>query len=185
MSPPIHTSSLSHDPAGRIAARFEAAFEARVRRDGLETYPALHAAWEEALEYHRTIELRPFEVPQSGRVRDMICRLFSLLPETSRACQLAARMAASFSYPASSRTPGGTRAFSHLALLCHAAVREPGHAELRFGEVNPKTYAAEVRRNQSSFHHVELSRLLNFLARWPPETTAARPPPDGKSTPRR
>ncbi len=168
---------LSHDPAARIAARFEASFEQRVQRQGMEIYPALHEAWQEALEYHRTIELRPFEVPQTQRVRDTICRLFSLLPDPAQACRHAARMAAALFYPASSRTPAVTRAFSHLAMLCHAAVREPGWCDLRFGEVNPQTRATERHRGRESFHHAEVSRLLNFLATWPPELEAGEDAP--------
>lgn len=153
----------------RIVTRFEASFEQRVRREEMEIYPALHEAWQEVLEYHRTIELKPFEVPQSQRVRDTICRLFSLMPDSTQACRHAARMAAALFYPASSRTPAVTRAFSHLAMLCHAAVREPGRCDLRFGEVNPRTQATERHRGRETFHHAEVSRLLNFLATWPPE----------------
>lgn len=172
MASPVSIPFLSHDPAARIASRFEASFEQRLRRLDMEPYPALHEAWEEALEYHRTIELRPFEVPQSQRVRDTICRLFSLLPDPTQACAHAARMAAAFSYPSWGRTPLGTRAFSHLAMLCHAAVREPGRCDLRFGEVNPRTQAMERHRGQESFPHAEISRLLNFLAAWPPHDAA-------------
>lgn len=172
MASSISVQFMSHDPAARIASRFEASFEQRMRRHDMEAYPALLEAWEEALEYHRTIELRPFEVPQSQRVRDTICRLFSLLPDRSQACQHAARMAAAFFYPASSRTPSVTRAFSHLAMLCHAAVREPGRCDLRFGEVNPRTLAIERHRSQETFPHAEVSRLLNFLAAWPPSADA-------------
>jgi hypothetical protein len=169
MATSISVPLLSHDPAVRIITRFEASFEQRVRRQGMEVYPALHEAWQEALEYHRTIELKPSEVPQIQRVRDTICRLFSLLPEPAQACCHAARMAAACFYPVSSRTPAVTRAFSHLAMLCHAAVREPGWCDLRFGEVNPKTQRTERHRGRDSFHHAEVSRLLNFMTTWPPE----------------
>lgn len=170
MATPIHVQFLSHDPATRIASRFEAAFESVMRRDGMEVYPALQDAWDQASEYHRTIELRPFEIPQGSRVRDTICRLYSLLPNAHHASRHAARMAATFFYPASGRTSSGTRAFSHLAMLCHAAAREPGRCELRFAEVNPRTHAKEVRRGQESFHHAEISRLLTFLSSWPPRS---------------
>lgn len=169
MATPTSVQFQSHDPALCIVARFEAAFEQQVRRQDVEIYAALHEAWEEVVEYHRTIELRPFEVPQSHRVRDTICRLFSLLPDPAQAPRYAARMAAAFFYPACSRTPAVTRAYSHLAMLCHAAVREPGRCDLRFAEVNPRTQATEQHRGRMSFHHAEVSRLLNFLSTWPPE----------------
>lgn len=168
MASPTSVRFLSQDPAARIAWRFENSFESRVQRGEMETYPCLLEAWEDALEYHRTIELRPVEVPQSARVRDIVCRLYSLLPDRTLACRHAARMAAAFSYPASAKSAGGTRAFSHLALLCHNAVRDPVRADLRFGEVNPKTQSVEKRRGQDSFGQGELSRLLNFLSTWPP-----------------
>jgi len=61
--------------------------------------------------------------------------------------------------------------------LCHGAVRDPVRADLRFGEVNPKTQAVERKRGQDSFGSAELARLLNFLANWPPEAERKPSPP--------
>ncbi|MBL9129327.1 MAG: hypothetical protein JNL97_16875 [Verrucomicrobiales bacterium] len=177
MASPNPVRFLSQDPAARIAWRFENSFETRMRQEEMEIYPCLVEAWEDALEYHRMIELRPTENPQGARVRDIVCRLFSLMPDRTQACRQTATMAAAFWYPTSARSAAGTRAFSHLALLCHGAVRDPVRADLRFGEVNPKTQAVERKRGQDSFGSAELARLLNFLANWPPEAERKPSPP--------
>ncbi len=170
MDQPSSLRILSHDPGARIVSRFESAFEVGLRRDGLEPYPALLQAWDEALEYHRTIELESFETPTTQRVRDTICRLLSLLPNRERAGRHAAQVAASFSSAGSRRSPAAVQALSYISLLCHAAIREPGRCDLLFGEANPKAQAVERHRNRESFPHAEISRLLNLLATPAPPT---------------
>lgn len=182
MAKPSTVRFLSQDPAGRIAWRFETSFERRLGSEAPEVYPALLEAWEEALEYHRTIELRPAEVPHAARVRDTVCRLLSLLPDAAQAGRHTARIAAGFFYPASARTTEGRRAFSYLALLCHVAVRDPLRADGRFGEVNPRTHAMERRRGQESITLAELARLVKFLGTLPAHSGAEgeRPPSVGR-----
>ncbi|MGE3309194.1 MAG: hypothetical protein AB7O66_04425 [Limisphaerales bacterium] len=155
---------LSHDPGARIVSRFEKAFALGLHRDGLEPYPALVQAWDEALEFHRTIEHESFETPATRRVRDTICRLFSLMPNPERAGRHAARVASAFASPASRGSQPSIQALSYLSLLCHAAIREPARCDLLFGEANPRARSADWQRGRQSFQHADISRLLNLLA---------------------
>lgn len=154
---------VSLPAAHGVITRFEVALVSELRTNPGEPFQLLWTAWQAAIEPYRTQEPQLYDFHTVLGVKDMGCRVFALLP-LDQGAHYAARMVASFSYPAYGETPEGQKAWAFLGNTLDAIVSNPDFYNRQFSERNPDTFEMVFRGTVFTPSYAQ--NTLEILLRW-------------------
>lgn len=163
----IFKQLLSVGPAEGVCLRLQYAFSKHIAIPGAEPYSALIASWEEAIQPYEKLEPVLYQMHQTYRLCDQICKVFAMHPDQKYAARGSAMMLASLCYSPYLQSPSPKNTWIGLLDVFREIEKRMDVYNQRFAELNPRSHAVFMAEGRQPFDIMEIKIISEFLENWP------------------
>ena len=153
-------------PASGVCMRLEYAFSKQIVKPDAECFTALVAAWEEAIQPYEQQEPALYQMHQTHRLCDDVCKVFALSENHKSAAHCAGEILGSLCYPPFAQAPSPRSTWYLLLTLLEGISKNIESNNLRFTQLNPKASALFAKYGRDPFIQDELPRITDFVFNW-------------------